>query len=234
MLKDKKAVCLISGGIDSCVSSFIAKDQGFKIFSLSFNYGQKHLKEINCAKTISKYLKVENHIIFDIDLKEISKSALTNKDMKIPDSKKLENIGNSIPITYVPGRNTIFLSISLAYAEVINAEVIFIGANSLDYSGYPDCRPEYFKEFNKLAEISNKKGIEGNPIKIITPLLNLNKSEIIKRGLNLKVPFDKTWSCYKGGNKACGKCESCLLRLMGFKDAGLKDPIDYQNLPEWY
>jgi 7-cyano-7-deazaguanine synthase len=230
----KKAVCLISGGLDSSVSSYTAKKKGFEIYALTFNYKQRHDKEINCAKQISNSLNAKKHIILDIDLSLFGSSSLTNKKMKPETDHNLKDIGKKIPSTYVPARNTIFLSIGLAYAESIDADAIFIGATCTDYSGYPDCRPEYFNAFQKMADISTKRGVEGKKIKIITPLLKLNKSEIIKKGLILKVPFNKTWSCYLGEIKACGRCESCLLRLKGFKEAKTKDPIDYSYLPEWY
>ena len=230
----KKAVCLISGGLDSAVSAYIAKDRGYNLFALSFIYGQKHIKEIESAKKIAKTLKVKKKVIFNIDLGCFGGSSLVDKSIKTEINHKLENIGKDIPNTYVPARNTIFLSIALGFAEVIDAEAIYIGATVSDYSGYPDCRPTYFKSFQKMANLATKKGVEGNKIVIKTPILKLNKSEIIKRGFELGVPFEKTWSCYLGKEKACGQCDSCLLRLKGFKKAGLKDPLKYKNLPDWY
>ena len=230
----EKAICLISGGIDSCIAGYIAKNEGFNIYSLSFNYGQKHKKELECAKIISNKLKVKKHIIIDINLHKIGGSALFDKSLKISKNKDILDIGKSIPNTYVPARNTIFLSYGLAFAEVTNSNVIYIGVNSTDYSGYPDCRPEYIKAYQKMANLATKKGIEDFFIEIKTPLINLSKAEIIKKGLELNVPFEKTWSCYLGKNNPCGKCESCLLRLKGFKEAGFKDPLNYEFLPEWY
>jgi 7-cyano-7-deazaguanine synthase len=230
----EKAVCLISGGLDSAVSAFIAKDMGYKIFALSFVYGQRHDKEIKSAKQIAKTLDVKKHIIFEIDIAQFGGSSLIDKSIKPEIDNKLEDIGKDIPNTYVPARNTIFLSVALGFAETVDADAIFIGATSADYSGYPDCRPKYFQAFQKMADLATKKGVNGENIKIITPVLTLNKSEIIKKGSELGVPFDKTWSCYLGGKKACGRCDSCLLRLKGFKKAGLKDPLKYEILPEWY
>ncbi len=230
----KKAVCLISGGLDSCVTTYIAKNKGYEIYALSFYYGQKHKKEIQGAKNIASLIKANDHIIFDIDLSKFHGSSLIDKSLNPEKNHRLDEIGKNIPTTYVPARNTIFLSISLAYAESIDADAIFIGATSTDYSGYPDCRPRYFKAYQKMADLSTKKSIEGKKIKIKTPLINLSKSEIVKKGINLKIPFEKTWSCYIGEEKACGQCDSCLLRLKGFKEAGLKDPIKYDNLPDWY
>lgn len=228
------AVCLISGGIDSSVTAYIAKNKGFKINSLSFDYGQIHKKELSCAKEISRSLNAENHIVFNLNLKQICISSLLDEKIKTPLDNILGDIGKDIPITYVPGRNTIFLSIGLSYAESLNADAIFIGATSQDYSGYPDCRPEYIHAFQKMADIATKRGLEGRPIKIESPLLFLNKSEIIRKGVELDVPFDKTWSCYIGERKACGRCDSCLLRLKGFLDAKAEDPIEYEFLPHWY
>lgn len=230
----KKAVCLVSGGLDSCVTTYIAKNEGYNIYALSFYYGQKHKKEITGAKNIASLVKAKNHILFNIDLSKFHGSSLIDKSIIPEKNHSLNEIGKKIPSTYVPARNTIFLSISLAYAESIDADSIFIGATSADYSGYPDCRPKYFEAFQKMADLSTKKSIEGNKIIIKTPLINLSKGDIIKKGVELKVPFEKTWSCYIGGKNACGQCDSCLLRLKGFKEAGLKDPLKYDHLPDWY
>ena len=228
------AVCLVSGGIDSCVTAFIAKNEGYNIYALSFNYGQRHKKEIECAKDVSSAVKAKDHIIFDLDLRRFGGSSLVDASSDIPKSYNLENIGKTIPSTYVPARNTVFLSIALAYAEAIDADAIFIGVTAQDYSGYPDCRPEYIKAYQKMSDLATKKGVEGLSIRIEAPLLFFTKAEIIKRGLELHAPFEKTWSCYQGGRKACGKCDSCFLRLKGFKDSGYRDPIDYKSLPNWY
>jgi len=231
---NKKAVCLISGGIDSCVTAFLAKNERYSIYALTVDYGQQHIKEIKCAKKISKSIDVKDHIILNIDFRKFGGSSLTDKSIEPETNRSLNEIGKNIPSTYVPARNTVFLSIALAYAEAIDAESIFIGLTSTDYSGYPDCRPEYVKSFRKMAKLATKKGIEGKPIKIKTPLLYKSKSEIIKKGIELKVQFENTWSCYKGGNKACGRCDSCVLRLKGFKEAKAKDPIKYNYFPDWY
>lgn len=231
---DKKAVCLISGGLDSAVSAFIAKDIGYDLFALSFVYGQRHYKEIESAKKIAKILDVKKHLILNIDIGQFGGSSLIDESITPEIDHKLENIGNDIPNTYVPARNTIFLSIALGFAETVDADAIFIGATAVDYSGYPDCRPEYFNAFQKMSDLATKKGVNGKIIRIITPILKLNKYEIIKKGITLGIPFDKTWSCYLGKEKACGRCDSCLLRLKGFKKAGLKDPLKYEILPDWY
>jgi 7-cyano-7-deazaguanine synthase len=229
----KRAICLLSGGLDSTVVAYIAKDLGYNIYSISFYYGQQHNKELICAKKISSNIKSKKHIIFKLNLDIFGGSLLFKGKFKNQEKDLLE-IGNEIPQTYVPARNTIFLSIALAYAEVINAQSIFIGVNSMDYSGYPDCRPEFITAFQKLANIATKKSIEGNNIIIKTPLINLTKAQIIKKGYDLKVPFKDTWSCYKGGSIACGKCDSCLLRLKGFNESNIKDPLKYEFHPDWY
>ena len=230
----KKAVCLVSGGLDSCVTSFIAKERGYNIYGLSFNYSQLHEKELSCAKKIATEVKAKNHIIFDLDLHKFGSSSLLNKSQNSIQYHDLKDIGRKIPSTYVPARNTIFLSLALAYAESIDADAIFIGANSVDYSGYPDCRPDYIQSFQKMADLATKRGVEGRSIKIEAPLLDLTKSEIIKKGLKLGAPLINTWSCYRGGETACGRCDSCLLRLKGFKEARAKDPLKYEYYPDWY
>ena len=229
----KKAVCLVSGGLDSCVTAYIAKKEGYQVYALSFNYGQRHKKELNCAKQIADSVNAKQHIVFNLDLDKFDGSSLVDKSLNVETNHKLEEIGKKIPSTYVPARNTVFLSLALAYAEVVGADTVFIGATATDYSGYPDCRPKYLKAFQKMADLATKKGVEGKPVKIKVPLLNLTKAEIIKKGKNLGVPFEKTWSCYQGLKEACGRCDSCLLRLKGFKEASFKDPLKYESLPGW-
>jgi 7-cyano-7-deazaguanine synthase len=225
----KKAVVLLSGGLDSTVTLAKAKEEGYEVYSLSFDYGQRHDKELESAKKIAEWFKVEDHKVLKIDLIQIGGSALTDKSVEVPEKRKLEEIGEDIPITYVPARNTILLAFAIGYAEVIDADAVFIGANALDYSGYPDCRPEYFEAIQKVADLGTKKGVEGKPIQIKTPLINMTKAEIVKEGARLNVPFQTTWSCYKGGEKACGKCDSCILRLKGFKEVGIEDPMEYED-----
>lgn len=230
----KKAVCLISGGLDSCVTSFIAKEQGYEIYAISFNYGQLHKKELDCSNKIAQAVGVENRIILDVDFQKFGKSSLLNTSSDSIQDHNLKDIAREIPSTYVPARNTVFLSMALAYAESTDADAIFIGVNAVDYSGYPDCRPEYIQAYQKMADLATKKGIEGRSIKIEAPLLQLTKSEIIKTGLKLNAPLADTWSCYRGEELACGRCDSCILRLKGFKDAGVEDPIQYEHYPDWY
>jgi len=221
----QKSVVLLSGGLDSATTLAIALDDGYEVYALSFDYGQKHSRELESAKKIAKHYNVK-HKIMKIDF-SWAKSALTDKKIKIPESRK--KIGKNIPVTYVPARNMVMLSFALAYAETINADAVFIGANAIDYSGYPDCRPEFYKAFQKAASLGTKKGAESKPIQIKYPLINMTKSKIIKKGMELGVPYHLTWSCYKGKKKACGVCDSCILRLKGFKEAGYDDPIEYEE-----
>ena len=223
-----KAVCLLSGGLDSSTVCYIAKSQGYKIYTLTFDYGQRHVKEIESAKKISKEVNAIEHKILKINLDQIGGSALTD-DIEVPKSDSVEEISEEIPITYVPMRNTILLSFAAAYAEVIKADAIFIGVTAVDYSGYPDCRPEYIKAMQETIKLGSKLGVTGEKIiKIETPIINKTKFEIIQEGMKLGIPYEHTWSCYSGEKKACGKCDSCLLRLKGFEEAGFVDPIDYQ------
>ena len=213
-----KAVILLSGGLDSATTLYFAKKNGFSCHCLIFDYGQRHKKELRSAVKIANQAGSGWQIV-KINL-PWKGSALLDKNIKIPG-----RLQSAIPVTYVPGRNIIFLSFALSYAEVMGAKAIFIGANAIDYSGYPDCRPQFFKAFVKAAALGTKRGSEGRPVKILTPLINKTKSEIIKLGIRLGVPYGFTWSCYKGGKFPCGKCDSCRFRAKGFNDAGLKDPI---------
>ena len=225
----KTAVILLSGGLDSTTCIAIAKDQGFDIIGLTINYGQKHIFELESAKSIARYFNIKNHSIINIDLASFGGSSLTSTNMKVPKNRRTADI-NDIPSTYVPARNTVFLSIALARAETINSFDIFIGVNALDYSGYPDCRPEFISEFEKLANLATKESIEKKgQYKIHTPLIHLKKSEIIQKGMELNVDYSMTSSCYdpyENGNP-CGSCDACELRLKGFKDAGKIDPLKY-------
>ncbi|MFC1522897.1 7-cyano-7-deazaguanine synthase QueC [Elusimicrobiota bacterium] len=220
---NRKAVILLSGGLDSATCLAIAKHMGFAAHALTFGYGQVHKTEILHAKRIAKSFKVKNHLVVKLDLKNISKSSLTGKT-NIPKNRKL--IGNNIPSTYVPARNTIFLSIALGLAESISAQNIFIGANAVDFSGYPDCRPEFINQFAKLANIATKAGVGGKRFKIYAPLVNMTKAEIIKTGIKLGVDYSLTHTCYcpTRNSKPCGECDACKLRAKGFAQAGLSDP----------
>ena len=224
----KTAVILLSGGLDSTTCVAIAKDLGFELYCLTINYGQKHIFELESAKSIASYFDIKNHTIIDINLAQFGKSALTSS-MNVPKNRNISDM-NDIPVTYVPARNTVFLSIALAKAETVNAFDIFIGVNALDYSGYPDCRPAFISQFEKLANLATKDAVEKRgKYKIHTPLINLTKSKIIKKGLDLNVDYSMTSSCYDPTDKGypCGLCDACQLRLKGFKEAGLKDPLVY-------
>jgi 7-cyano-7-deazaguanine synthase len=232
MKKKLKAVVLLSGGIDSTTTLAIAKNRGFAIYALSFHYGQRHKVELEAASRIARYFNADEHLIVDIDLRRIGGSALTG-DIAIPKSRNIKQMGKDIPVTYVPARNTIFLSYALAWAETIKAFDIFIGVNALDYSGYPDCRPEYIEAYEKMANLATKAGVEGKQrIKINTPLIRMTKAQIIRKGIELDVDYRQTHSCYDPSAEglACGECDSCLLRLNGFQNAGIKDPIRYKNI----
>lgn len=224
----RKAVILLSGGLDSTTCAAIARKKQFELYGLTINYGQKHIFEIESAKFVADYFNMKKHIVIDIDLASFGGSSLTSKNLEVPKNRMISN--NDIPTTYVPARNTVFLSISLAQAEVINSFDIFIGVNALDYSGYPDCRPEFISQFEKLANLATKESVENKGrYKIHTPLINLTKSEIIQKGLKLNVDYSITSSCYdphKNGNP-CGDCDACILRLKGFEEAGKKDPLNY-------
>ena len=227
----KRAVILLSGGLDSATCLAIAKQDAYELHALSFNYGQRHEFEIDAAKNVASFIGVENHINLKIDLRAFGGSALTD-DIEVPKERNTSQISNEIPITYVPARNTIFLSFGLAFAETIKSNDIFIGVNALDYSGYPDCRPEYIESFQKMAQLATKSATEkNNQITIHTPLIELTKAEIIEKGLELGVDYGITHSCYDPFNngKPCGACDACQIRIKGFSDAGLRDPLVYKK-----
>ncbi len=220
----KKAVVLLSGGLDSATTLYIARNRGYRCYCLIFDYNQRHRKEVDCAKKIAKRLGGTSSKVVTLSF-PWGGSALLDKRSKLPSRRPLKEITKSIPPTYVPMRNTIFLSFAAGWAEALGAEAIFIGANAVDFSGYPDCRPGYFDVFNRLLKKGSKRGAEGQRIKVFTPLVNKKKSDIIKIGASLRVPWDLTWSCYEGGRRPCGKCDSCRLRKKGFGDAGITDPL---------
>jgi 7-cyano-7-deazaguanine synthase len=226
----RPAVVLLSGGLDSATTLAIAKQQGFLLQALSFRYGQRHQVEISAARRVATAIGVERHAVVDIDLRQFGGSALT-ADIPVPKARGHEEIGHGIPITYVPARNTIFLSHALALAEVSGSTDIFIGVNALDYSGYPDCRPEYIAAFEHMANLATKAGAEGRRTTIHTPLINLSKADIIRLGRELGVDFALTLSCYDPTRDgvACGQCDACLLRLRGFAEVGIADPAYYRK-----
>lgn len=224
----KKAVVLVSGGLDSATTLAIAKKLGYDCYAMSFNYGQRHQVELESAKTVSSSIGVVEHKVVNLGLGDIGGSALTDDNIAVPQNSN-EAISKDIPVTYVPARNTVFLSLALGWAEVLDADAIFIGVNAVDYSGYPDCRPEYIKAFQTMANLATKKGVEGKLIQIETPLIDLTKAEIIQKGTELGVDYAQTLSCYApdtNGN-ACGKCDSCRLRKQGFEEAHIADPTKY-------
>ncbi|MGF1572824.1 MAG: 7-cyano-7-deazaguanine synthase QueC [Sumerlaeia bacterium] len=231
--KAKNAVVLLSGGLDSATCAAIAQSRGYQVYALSAYYGQRHTVELDCAAKLASYFKVKEHRTIKIDLSQFGGSALTT-DLQVPKHNSIEEIGADIPVTYVPARNTIFLSYALAFAEVIGSKTIFIGVNALDYSGYPDCRPEFISAFERMANLATKVGVtEEESLKIETPLIQLKKSEIIRIGLDLGVDYSLTNSCYDpvtsatNTSLACRRCDACLLRLKGFAELGMLDPIAY-------
>ncbi len=225
MPSSRPAVCLVSGGLDSATTLAIAREQGFRPYALSFRYGQRHAHELESARKVASALGAEKHVIADIDLRMFGGSALT-ADIDVPKDRSDDAMGHGIPVTYVPARNTVFLSFALAWAEVLEARDIFIGVNAVDYSGYPDCRPEFIAAFENLAGLATRAGVEGGKFQVHTPLINLSKADIIRRGVELGVDFGLTLSCYDpdAAGTPCGHCDSCLLRARGFEQAHLADP----------
>ncbi len=228
VIEKPRAVVLLSGGLDSSTLLAIVKSEDFEPYALSFRYGQRHDIEIEAARRIAKALGAARHTIVDIDLRMFGGSALTDA-IPVPKGRGADEISRDIPVTYVPARNTIFLSFALAWAEVLGAADIFIGVNALDYSGYPDCRPEYIDAYERMANLATKAGVEGKRLKIHAPLIRLSKAGIIKKGLELGVDYSLTSTCYDPhpDGKACGACDACLLRLKGFRELGIPDPVDY-------
>jgi len=228
----KPAVVLLSGGLDSATAAAMAKQQGFQLHALTFRYGQRHEREIESAQKIAASLGAKEHLIIDFNLRAIGGSALTD-ELSVPKGRRPSEISQGIPPTYVPARNSIFLAFGLALAEKTAAEDIFFGANQLDYSGYPDCREEYIAAFEKMANLATKAGVEGKSrMRVRAPLIRMTKAEIIKKGLELGVDYGLTWSCYDPASdgRACGQCDSCQLRLKGFREAGVTDPLSYTQV----
>ncbi|AHF06811.1 7-cyano-7-deazaguanine synthase QueC [Desulfitobacterium metallireducens] len=219
----KKAVILLSGGLDSTTCMSVAHQEGYELYPISFNYGQRHQRELESAKAVASFYRVKEHRIFEIDY--VGGSALTDPSISVPAYQEAEGI----PVTYVPARNILFLSYALGYAEVLGAEAIFIGVSSIDYSGYPDCRPEFIEAFQQVVKVGTKAGVDGKAMTIRTPLIQLSKAATIQLAMANGAPLHLTTSCYQGGEKACGICDSCTLRLKGFKEAGLVDPIPYET-----
>jgi 7-cyano-7-deazaguanine synthase len=226
MSRDAKAVVLLSGGLDSATTLAIARDRGYRCYALSLDYGQRHRAELAAARRVADALGVVEHKVIALDLTAFGGSALTDSDIDVPDHP-----GEGIPVTYVPARNTIFLSLALAWAEVIGAWHLFIGINAVDYSGYPDCRPEYIDAFQRLSQLATRAGVEGGSFKVHAPLIDMSKAGIVQAGTRLGVDYGLTVSCYAAdeAGRACGVCDSCRLRARGFADAGLEDPTVYQS-----
>ncbi len=221
---------LLSGGLDSATVLYIAREEGFRIHAISFRYGQQHTMELESAAVIARDAEIESHVTISLDTRLFEGSALTGSEA-VPENRSPDEMTGSIPPTYVPARNTVFLAMALAYAEVIGARDIFIGVNALDYSGYPDCRPEFVAAFQRLADLATKEAVEGNPARIHAPLLNMTKAEIIGRGIELGLDYSLTHSCYNPDRygRACGRCDACILRLRGFHENGIRDPAIYQS-----
>ncbi|AFY91357.1 7-cyano-7-deazaguanine synthase QueC [Chamaesiphon minutus] len=219
-----KAVILLSGGLDSSTVLYLAKSEGYSCYALSFDYQQRHRRELEAANAIASAAGVVAHQVVSFDLRLWGGSALTDDRIALPQERNLAQMSESIPVTYVPARNTIFLSFALAYAEAIEASRVYIGVNALDYSGYPDCRPDYIDAMRSVFRLGTKQGREGDPIEIVTPLIDLKKTEIIQLGDRLGVPWAQTWSCYSGDRVPCGTCDSCRLRLAAFEELGMVDP----------
>lgn len=228
----RRAVVLLSGGLDSATTAAIAQAEGFRLFALSVDYGQRHRFELEAAKRVAEALRVARHVVASVELDAFGGSALTD-DLPVPLDRDEEQMSAGIPATYVPARNTVFLSLALGYAEVVGAADLFLGVNAVDYSGYPDCRPEFILAFERLAKLATKAGVEGrSDFRIHTPLIQMTKAEIIRRGTKLGVDYGQTHSCYAPNESgvACGRCDACRLRLKGFAEAGITDPIAYQPI----
>ena len=224
-----EAIVLLSGGLDSSTVLALAKERGYDVVALTFDYGQKHKRELNSSRKMARHFKAKEHIIVPLNLGELLRSSLTRESMSIPENRTEEEISSGVPSTYVPSRNIIFLSIAASIAESRGAEAIFIATNSVDFSGYPDCTAEFMSAFQRTLDIGTKAGIDGRGVRIEAPILSKSKGDIVREAIRLKVPLEETWSCYKGGVKACGKCDSCLLRLRGFSEAGIRDPLEYEG-----
>jgi 7-cyano-7-deazaguanine synthase len=224
----KRAVVLLSGGLDSSTCLAVALDEGYETHTLSVNYGQRHRGELARARRIARVLGAADHRVVKVDLSAFGGSALTDAGIAVPKRRSARAMAREIPVTYVPARNTVLLGLALAHAETIGAEAIFVGVNAIDYSGYPDCRPEFLRAFARLARVATKAGVEGRPLRIAAPLLRLSKAEIVRLGTRLGVPYELTLSCYDPvGDRACGRCDACRLRRKGFADAGVPDPTLY-------
>ena len=228
MADARRAVVLLSGGLDSATTLAIAAAEGFACYAMSFRYGQRHRRELEAAARVAEAMGAKEHVVVDVDLRQFGGSALTS-DADVPKGRTEAEMAHGIPVTYVPARNTIFLSFALAWAEVLGARDVFIGVNAVDYSGYPDCRPEYIAAYQRMANLATKAGVSGDALGVHAPLIGMTKAEVIKAGIRLGVDYGLTHSCYDPDRqgRACGACDSCVLRLKGFKEAGVADPVAY-------
>lgn len=224
-----RAIVLLSGGLDSTVAAALARAAGHEVHAVSFDYGQRHKRELESARAVAKALGARSHSVLKVPIGDYGGSALTDHGIAVPIGRDESAMGADIPVTYVPARNIVFLSLALGVAEAKDADAIYIGANALDYSGYPDCRPEFFRAFEEMARLGTKRGVEGKPVRVEVPLQHMTKADIVLAGLRLDAPLALTWSCYQGGEEACGVCDSCVLRLKGFREAGATDPVRYAN-----
>lgn len=230
---ERRAVVLLSGGLDSSVAAAKAVSDGYAIYAMTFLYGQSHSREVESARRVAEFLGAKDHVMVELPPFLFSSSALLG-GAEIPTGRNADEIPRGeIPSTYVPARNIVFLSVASAWAENLQAEAVYIGVNALDYSGYPDCRPEFIEAFREVLRWGTKAGVGGRPLKIIAPLIGMSKAEIVRLGHSLGLDFSLTWSCYRGGERACGVCDSCRLRIKGFKEAGLKDPLPYEVEVDW-
>jgi len=223
-----EAIVLLSGGLDSATALAFAIEKGYDVVALTFDYGQKHKRELESARKIARHFKVKEHIVVPLSLGKLLRSSLTQKGLEMPEGRSDEEISEGIPSTYVPARNLIFLSIATSIAESRGAGHVYIAVNAVDFSGYPDCTPYFIAALQRTINVGTKAGKEGEGIRLEAPLINLSKAQIIRKAMRLKVPIELTWSCYKGGKHACGKCDSCRLRLKGFSQAGVKEPLEYE------
>ncbi len=223
------AVVLLSGGLDSSTALALTAERGYDIVALTFSYGQRHRRELESAKRVAEHYGVKRHIVIDLDISEHLRSSLTQRSMEVPRGRAADDGGDGIPSTYVPARNIMFMSVAAAVAESIGADTIVIAANSVDFSGYPDCTPEFIDAYQRMLGVGTKAGVEGRPVAVDAPLLRMSKADIVREARRLGVPLELTWSCYEGGDRACGECDSCRLRLKGFAEAGEEDPLTYEG-----
>jgi 7-cyano-7-deazaguanine synthase len=225
------AVVLLSGGLDSTTVAAQARADGYELDALTIRYGQRHERELRAAREVAEALDVDEHVELDVDLSAWGGSALTDTDTNVPLDRDEDEMSEDIPVTYVPARNLVFLSLATSFAETREAEAVYIGANAVDFSGYPDCRPAFLDAFQGAAREGTKRGVEGHPVSVEAPLVDLTKAEIVELAHELDAPLERTWTCYQGGERACGRCDACQLRLEGFREAGREDPIAYADAP---